>query len=113
VKLLAPGTAEALIYCHKSFLTNLVKLCYARSMNTYTIYEAKTNFSSLVKRAAAGETILVGAYGQPTVEIKAVSHKPSTKSLRGIWAGKFKLPADWDKLDSRIAASMINSDLGF
>lgn len=29
----------------------------------YTIYEAKTQLSKLGKRAAAGETIYVGAYG--------------------------------------------------
>jgi hypothetical protein len=30
---------------------------------TVSIHEAKTNFSKLVKRAAAGEKIYIGSYG--------------------------------------------------
>lgn len=40
-----------------------------------SIYEAKTNFSKLVKRAAKGETIYVGAYGK----IQAVIAPPDKK----------------------------------
>jgi antitoxin (DNA-binding transcriptional repressor) of toxin-antitoxin stability system len=81
-------------------------------MNTYTIYEAKTNFSQLVKRAIAGERIYIGSYGKPTVELVAAPQALKPKSLRGIWEGKFKLPADWDEMDKQIVDSMINSDLG-
>jgi prevent-host-death family protein len=42
------------------------------SVKTVSIHEAKTNFSKLVKRAEAGETIYIGAYGRPEVALKAV-----------------------------------------
>ncbi len=32
-------------------------------MQVISMHRAKSNFSSLVKRAAAGETLLIGAYG--------------------------------------------------
>lgn len=50
------------------------------------IYEAKTNLSKLVKKAQAGETIYIGAYGQPQAVISPV---PAKKSLNlGIWKNK-------------------------
>jgi prevent-host-death family protein len=81
-------------------------------MNTYTIYEAKTNFSQLVKRAIAGERIYIGSHGNPTVELVAASQAVKPKTLRGIWEGKFVLPPDWDEMDQQIADSMLTSDLG-
>ena len=40
-----------------------------------SIYEAKTNLSKLVKRASAGETIYVGAYGQAQAVLTALPKK--------------------------------------
>ncbi|MCL2721811.1 MAG: type II toxin-antitoxin system prevent-host-death family antitoxin [Treponema sp.] len=45
------------------------------TVNTISIHEAKTNFSKLVKRAEAGETIYIGAYGKPTVALEAVDQR--------------------------------------
>lgn len=51
-----------------------------------TIYEAKTNLSKLVKKAQAGETIYIGAYGQAQAVISPV---PSHKSINlGVWKNK-------------------------
>lgn len=56
------------------------------------IYEAKTNFSKLVKMAQAGETIYVGSYGQPQAVIMPVPQfkKPNI----GIWKHKKKVNYD-------------------
>ncbi len=44
--------------------------CYYFGMNeVISIHEAKTNLSKLVKKAKAGETIYIGAYGNPEVII--------------------------------------------
>ena len=52
------------------------------------IYEAKTNLSKLVKKAQAGETIYIGAYGQAQA---VISPLPAKKPLKiGIWAHKKK-----------------------
>jgi prevent-host-death family protein len=49
---------------------------------TVSIHEAKTNFSKLVKRAEAGETIYIGAYGKPAVVMMAVDQKVNNAILR-------------------------------
>ncbi len=55
----------------------------------HSIYEAKTHLSNLVKKAQAGETIYVGAYGHAQAVISPI---PVKKSLNiGIWAHK-KIP---------------------
>ena len=53
-----------------------------------SIYEAKTQFSKLVKKAQLGETIYIGAYGNPQVILSAV---PVKKPIRiGLWQHKKK-----------------------
>jgi len=44
-----------------------------------SIYEAKTHLSKLVKRAKAGETILIGAYGNPEAILAPVPLRPRFK----------------------------------
>jgi prevent-host-death family protein len=80
-------------------------------MKTYTIYEAKTQFSQLVKLAIEGERILIGSHGKPAVELVLATNVPKPKSLLGIWEGKFEIPDDWDELDEKVAATMNNTDL--
>jgi antitoxin (DNA-binding transcriptional repressor) of toxin-antitoxin stability system len=69
-------------------------------VKTISIHEAKTNLSKLVKRAAAGEIIYIGAYGKPEVAITAVNQKKLNAQLRadafGCMKGKMVLPEGWD-----------------
>ncbi len=45
-----------------------------------TIYEAKTNFSKLVKKAKAGEPVYIGSYGKEEVMlVKAAPRKNKIK----------------------------------
>ena len=68
--------------------------------NTLSIHEAKTNLSRLVKRAAAGETIYIGAYGKPEVALKAVTTAEQRAELRkgafGCMKGKITFYEGWD-----------------
>jgi len=70
------------------------------TINTVSIHEAKTNFSKLVKRAEAGETIYIGAYGKPTVELKSVDRRDISAKKRaaafGCMKGKMNLKEGWD-----------------
>ena len=77
-------------------------------MKTYTIYEAKTQFSDLVKRAVRGETIRIGAHGKPAVELRALpeAQEQRPKSYRGVWAGKMRFAPDYDRADEEIAEAM-------
>jgi prevent-host-death family protein len=67
---------------------------------TITIHEAKSNLSRLVKRAAAGEKIYIGAYGKPEVVLSAVTSGEQRAELRkkffGCMKGKMVLHEGWE-----------------
>jgi len=67
---------------------------------TISIHEAKSSLSKLVKRAAAGETIYIGAYGKPKEVLTAVSPEKQRAELRkgffGCMKGKMILNEGWD-----------------
>jgi antitoxin (DNA-binding transcriptional repressor) of toxin-antitoxin stability system len=80
--------------------------------NVLSIYEAKTNLSKLVKRAQAGQTIYIGAYGQ----LQAVLTSPPTlkpKLKFGAWADDHSvmIPDDFDDLDPEIIDMFENSKI--
>jgi prevent-host-death family protein len=70
------------------------------SIKTISIHEAKTNLSRLVKRAAAGETIYIGAYGKPEAVLTAVNQNKINAELRaaafGCMKGKIVFNEGWD-----------------
>ena len=67
---------------------------------TISIHEAKSSLSKLVKRAAAGETIYIGAYGKPEAALTAVSPEKQRAELRkgffGCMKGKIIFHEGWD-----------------
>jgi prevent-host-death family protein len=70
------------------------------NITTIPIHEAKSNLSKLVKRAAAGETIYIGAYGKPEAALTAVSPEKQRAELRkgafGCMKGKMILHEGWE-----------------
>lgn len=60
------------------------------------IHEAKTNLSKLVKRAASGETIYIGSYGQPQAVISPLPVKKPIKI--GVYDDEF-IPNAYDDDD--------------
>jgi len=69
-------------------------------IKTVPIHEAKSSLSKLVKRAAVGETIYIGAYGKPQAIITAFDPAKMGAELRkgffGCMKGKMELPEGWD-----------------
>jgi prevent-host-death family protein len=69
-------------------------------MATISIHEAKSNLSKLVKRAAAGETIYIGAYGKAEAVLTAAEPAEQRAHLRekafGCMKGKMILHEGWD-----------------
>jgi len=69
-------------------------------IETIPIHEAKSNLSRLVKRAAAGENIYIGAYGKPEAVITAADsakiRAERRKQAFGCMKGKRELPEDWE-----------------
>lgn len=63
-------------------------------MTVITIHEAKTHFSSLLRRAVAGEEIVIARGGTPIARIVPVDQKP-VRQL-GLDQGKFEVPEDFD-----------------
>jgi len=55
---------------------------------TISIHEAKSSLSRLVKRAAAGETIYIGAYGKPEAVLTGVSPEQQRAKERAELRGK-------------------------
>jgi len=66
---------------------------------TIPIHQAKSNLSKLVKRAAAGETIYIGAYGKEEAAIVSIDSVPKKKPVVeafGCMRGRMELPDGWD-----------------
>ncbi len=73
-------------------------------MKTTTVgmYEAKTNFSKLVSRAAAGEEIIVSNAGKPIARI--VAYVPPQKQRKpGRLKGRIKILDGFDELPEGFA----------
>lgn len=59
------------------------------------IHEAKTHFSKLLQRVAAGEEVIIAKAGKPIAKLTAIT--PSRKPRKvGSAAGKFVLPPEFD-----------------
>ena len=59
------------------------------------IYEAKTNLSDLVERAAAGEEVIIAKAGVPKVKLVPVP-QPGMVREAGHWKGRVWMAPDWD-----------------
>jgi antitoxin (DNA-binding transcriptional repressor) of toxin-antitoxin stability system len=72
----------------------------AKGPVTIPMHEAKSNLSKLVKRAAAVETIYIGAYGKPEAMLTVADIGKYRAELRakafGCMKGKMELPEGWD-----------------
>ncbi|HVM10078.1 MAG TPA: type II toxin-antitoxin system Phd/YefM family antitoxin [Acidimicrobiales bacterium] len=65
------------------------------------IHEAKTHFSKLVERVAAGEEIVIGRAGRPVARL--VPYRPTGAPRRaGMWRGKVDIAADFDDTPAEV-----------
>ena len=64
-------------------------------MDTINLYEAKTNLSSLVERAAAGEEIIIAKAGRPLARLVPLAARTGPRQL-GLLAGEVRVNADFD-----------------
>ena len=60
------------------------------------IHEAKTHFSRLVERAAAGEEIVIAKAGQPRARLVPLEKRSHVRRKPGSMKGKIWLADDWD-----------------
>ncbi|HEX4179289.1 MAG TPA: type II toxin-antitoxin system prevent-host-death family antitoxin [Caulobacteraceae bacterium] len=77
-------------------------------MKQVNLYIAKTDLSSLVEQAAAGEEIIIAKNGKPKaklVALDAITTAPKRKREFGFWNHYgWKLPADFDDPDPELEA---------
>lgn len=59
-------------------------------MEQVNIHDAKTRFSRLVDRAAAGEEIVIAKAGKPVAKLVAVKPQPTPRK-KGLLKGKLKI----------------------
>lgn len=71
-------------------------------MKVTNIHEAKTHFSKLVERAAAGEEIVIGKAGKPVARLVPYAVLAHPKRRPGGWKGKVWISPDFDKRDPEI-----------
>lgn len=64
-------------------------------MSTINIYEAKTQLSKLVDRAAAGEDVIIARGGKPVARLTTV-HAQRRPIRFGVLKGKVKVAPDFD-----------------
>ena len=64
-------------------------------MDTINLYEAKTNLSQLVERAAAGEEIIIAKAGRPLARLVGLAQRTAQRPL-GLFADQVAIGADFD-----------------
>jgi prevent-host-death family protein len=71
---------------------------------TLSLYDAKTQLSALVDRAAAGEEIIISKYGRPCARLvplkKAINRRPGRAKGRIWMAADFDAPLPPHVLDA-------------
>ena len=61
----------------------------------FNLYEAKTQLSKLVDRAASGEEIVIAKDGRPLARLVPFDGKLARREP-GAWRGKMRISADFD-----------------
>lgn len=64
-------------------------------MDTVNLYEAKTNLSQLVERAARGEEIVIAKAGRPLARLVPLARRTTPRPL-GLLAGQVTVGPDFD-----------------
>ena len=76
-------------------------------MQTASVHAAKTHFSRLVDRAAAGEEIIIAKAAKPVAKlVPLTSHCGRPKRRLGVLAGVAVIPANFD---APLSGSVIDS----
>ena len=71
-------------------------------MKVTNIHEAKTHFSKLVERAAAGEEIVIGKAGKPVARLGPYTAPAPPKRKPGSLKGKIRILPGFDEIDKEI-----------
>lgn len=73
-------------------------------MQIVNVYEAKTQLSRLIDRAATGEEIVIARAGKPIARLVAYREDERPREP-GYWRGKVHIAEDFDELPEDIATA--------
>ena len=73
------------------------------------IYQAKTQLSKLVDRAAAGEEIIIAKAGQPMAMLVPIPNRPPRR-VPGRWKGRVWVAPDFDAPDPELEQLFYGTD---
>jgi prevent-host-death family protein len=65
-------------------------------MATVNVHAAKTHFSALLDRVAAGEEIVIAKAGKPVARLTGLTTDQRRKRKLGALAGRMTIPPDFD-----------------
>lgn len=73
-------------------------------MTQVNLYEAKTQLSKLVERAAKGEDIVIAKNGEPVAVLVAPEKVSPRKRVFGFLKGQVAVPSEkeWKELDAEV-----------
>lgn len=74
------------------------------SPDSVNIHDAKTHFSRLVERAAAGEEIVIARAGVPIARLMPLA-TPRAPRTPGAWKGRVRIGDDFEELSAGVAAA--------
>lgn len=81
---------------------------------TVNVHDAKTNFSRLLERAKAGETIIIAKAGKPVAQLSAIpgphaADGPAKRRI-GFMDGQIQVPDDFDTMFADEIERMFNGE---
>jgi prevent-host-death family protein len=78
----------------------------------YTVHQAKTNFSRLLKEAEAGQEVIVMRGNKPVAKVVAINEPSSSRKML---AGSYRGLIQWDEnsFDPMSDEELVECDLGY
>lgn len=78
---------------------------YSGPVSEHNVYEAKTQLSKLLDRAADGEDIVIARNGRPVARLVPIQ-RSTTRRTPGAWQGKVWMAPDFDDTPQEIIDAM-------
>lgn len=65
-------------------------------MEQINIYDAKKNFSQIIRKIEKGESVIISRHNQPVAELRPVPKEPAKARPHGLCKGEFAVPDDFN-----------------
>ena len=74
------------------------------------INDAKTHLSQLIRRALAGDEVIIAKANEPLVKLTPIQSDVSPRQ-GGFWAGQVRIVGDWNDADEEIVEMFESSEI--